>query len=81
MKKGEKERKDNRCNLYVKNFWGPLADEDVLDDENRKLKEEEMYAQLKEWFSENGRNIISIFVKIDVERKAPYAFISFENNQ
>ena len=66
--------------MYVKNFWGPLADEDVLDDDNRKNKEEEMYAQLKEWFSENGRNIISIFVKIDVERKAPYAFISFENN-
>ncbi|KAM3146899.1 hypothetical protein pb186bvf_001053 [Paramecium bursaria] len=81
LKKGEKERKDNRCNLYVKNFWGPLADEDVLDDDNRKNKEEEMYAQLKEWFSENGRNIISIFIKIDVERKAPYAFISFENNQ
>lgn len=66
--------------MYVKNFWGPLADEDVLDDDNRKNKEEEMYVQLKEWFSENGRNIISIFVKIDVERKAPYAFISFENN-
>lgn len=39
-----------------------------------------MEEKLKEWFAAYG-TIISILVKIDVERKAPYAFVSYNLNQ
>ena len=35
-----------------------------------------MRAKLDEWFSGYG-SIVSILVKIDVERKAPFAIVSF----
>lgn len=38
-----------------------------------------METKLKEWFLEFG-DIISVFVKIDTERKAPFAFVSFNHN-
>jgi polyadenylate-binding protein len=41
--------------------------------------EVEMRAKLNEWFSGYGP-IVSILVKIDLERKAPFAFVSFNKH-
>lgn len=38
-----------------------------------------MKEKIKEWFKDYG-TIISIYVSINVQRKQPFAFISFENN-
>jgi polyadenylate-binding protein len=39
-----------------------------------------MRAKLHDWFNGFGP-IVSILVKIDVERKAPFAFVSFNLHQ
>lgn len=78
-KKGSNDREDRRCNLYVKNFWPPLENQNLEDEAVMSELETEMKNRLQEWFLVFG-NIISIFVKIDIQRRAPYAFVSFEKN-
>lgn len=39
-----------------------------------------MRDSLKQIFSEFG-NVLSVFVRIDVQRKSPYGFVSFESNE
>lgn len=79
VKKFTQEREDRRNNLYVKNFWGSLDNYDLTKDTVKNELINEMETKLKEFFTEYG-TIISVFVKIDVERSAPFAFVSFNLN-
>ncbi|CAD8206317.1 unnamed protein product [Paramecium octaurelia] len=80
VRKGQTEREDKRCNLYIKNFWTSLDAVDLTNNQVREQLETEMRAKLNEWFITYGP-IISILVKIDPERKAPFAFVSFSRHQ
>ncbi|CAD8045110.1 unnamed protein product [Paramecium primaurelia] len=80
VKKGTNEREDKRSNLYIKNFWTSLDTFDLENNQVREQLEGEMRTKLNEWFSTYG-SIISILVKIDIERKAPFAFVSFSRHQ
>ncbi|CAD8127216.1 unnamed protein product [Paramecium sonneborni] len=80
VKKGTTDREDKRNNLYIKNFWPSLDNYDLENADVRDSLEKEMRAKLDEWFSTYG-SIVSILVKIDVERKAPFAFVSFNRHQ
>ncbi|CAK57215.1 unnamed protein product (macronuclear) [Paramecium tetraurelia] len=80
VRKGQTEREDKRCNLYIKNFWTSLDAVDLTNNQVREQLEIEMRAKLNEWFITYGP-IISILVKIDLERKAPFAFVSFSRHQ
>ncbi|CAD8119747.1 unnamed protein product [Paramecium sonneborni] len=80
VKKGTSEREDKRSNLYIKNFWTSLDSFDLENNQVREQLESEMRTKLNEWFSTYG-SIISVLVKIDLERKAPYAFLSFSRYQ
>ncbi|CAK67668.1 unnamed protein product (macronuclear) [Paramecium tetraurelia] len=80
VKKGQTDREDKRNNLYIKNFWPSLENYDLDNAEVRESLEKEMREKLNEWFSGYG-SIVSILVKIDVERKAPFAFVSFNRHQ
>ncbi|CAD8128000.1 unnamed protein product [Paramecium sonneborni] len=80
VKKGTTDREDKRNNLYIKNFWPSLEGQDLENAEVREQLEKEMRAKLDEWFKGYG-SIVSILVKIDVERKAPFAFVSFNKHQ
>ncbi|CAD8108620.1 unnamed protein product [Paramecium primaurelia] len=80
IKKGTNEREDKRCNLYIKNFWTSLDGIDLEDNQVKEQLETDMRNKLNEWFSTYGP-IISILVKVDPERKAPFAFVSFSRHQ
>ncbi|CAD8179472.1 unnamed protein product [Paramecium octaurelia] len=80
VKKGTTEREDKRSNLYIKNFWTSLDGLDLENPQVREQLEAEMRTKLNEWFITYGP-IISVLVKIDIERKAPFAFVSFSRHQ
>ncbi|CAD8133076.1 unnamed protein product [Paramecium pentaurelia] len=80
VKKGQSDREDKRNNLYIKNFWPSLDTYDLDNAEVRESLEKEMRTKLDEWFNGFGQ-IVSILVKIDIERKAPFAFVSFNRHQ
>lgn len=76
MKEG---RADKRSNIFMKNF-APSVTFDVNDAEAVNAYEKEKEAEVRKVFEQQGA-VTSVFVKLDKEKKAPYAFIAFANHE
>lgn len=63
----------------MKNF-APSVTFDVNDVEAVKAYEKDKEAEVRKVFETQG-SITSVFVKLDKEKKAPYAFIAFANHE
>jgi polyadenylate-binding protein len=63
----------------MKNF-APAVTFDVSDKEAVKAYEKEREEEVRKVFDAMGA-VTSVFVKLDLEKKAPYAFIAFANHE